>query len=60
MKGFNDKNIQYFITFLENKFNLDQIKLNNHWLEFNSNNIKKIYNIIKPYVVLSMKFKFIT
>ena len=60
MKGFNDKDIQFFITFLENKFNLDQIKLNNHWLEFNSNNIKKIYNIIKPYIVLSMKFKFIT
>lgn len=60
MKKFNDKDIKFFIQFLENKFNLHQIKLNNYWLEFNSNNIKKIYNIIKPYIFSSMKFKFIT
>ena len=60
MNKFNDKEIQFFIHFLEKKFNLDQIKLNNHWLEFNSNNIKKIYIIIKPYVIPSMKFKFTT
>ena len=60
MTKFNEKDIKFFIQFLENKFNLDQINLNNYWLEFNSNNIKKIYNITKPYIFSSMKFKFLT
>jgi LAGLIDADG DNA endonuclease family protein len=60
MKKFNDKDIIFFIQFLENKFNLHQINLNNYWLEFNSNNIKKIYNITKPYIIPSMKFKFLS
>ena len=60
MKKFNDKDIQFFKHFLENKFSLDQIKLNNNWLEFNSNNINKIYNITKPYIIPSMKFKFLS
>ena len=60
MKKFNDKDINFFIQFLENKFNLHQINLKNNWLEFNSNNIKKIYNITKPYIFSSMKFKFLT
>ena len=60
MKNFNDKDIKFFIQFLENKFKLDQINLNNNCLEFNCNNIKKIYDITKPYIFPSMKFKFIT
>ena len=60
MKEFNDKEIENFIKFLENKFNLHQIHLNNYWLEFNSKNIKKIYNITKPYIIPSMKFKFLS
>ena len=60
MKNFNDKELKIFIQFLENKFNLHQIHLNNNWLEFNSNNIKQIYNITKPYIIPSMKFKFIS
>lgn len=60
MQKFNEKDIKFFIQFLENKFNLHQINLNNYWLEFNSNNIKKIYNITKPYIFSSMKFKFLT
>lgn len=60
MKNFNDKEIKFLLKFLENKFKLNEIKLNNKWLEFNSNNIKKIYNITKPYIFSSMKFKFIT
>jgi LAGLIDADG DNA endonuclease family/LAGLIDADG endonuclease len=60
MQKFNEKDIKIFIQFLENKFNLHQINLNNYWLEFNSNNIKKIYNITKPYIFSSMKFKFLT
>jgi len=60
MKKFNDKDIKFFIFFLENKFNLHQIYLNNYWLEFNSKNIKKIYNITKPYILPSMKFKFLS
>ena len=60
MKNFNDKDIKFFIQFLENKFNLHQINLNNYWLEFNSNNIKKIYNITTPYIIPSMKFKFLS
>ena len=59
MKNFKDKEIKFFIQILENKFNLHQINLNNNWLEFNSNNIKKIYNITKPYIINSMKFKFL-
>ena len=47
MRKFNDSDIFKFIQFLENKFNLDKININNYWLEFNSNNIQKIYNIIK-------------
>lgn len=35
-------------------------RLNNYYLEFNRNNIKKIYDIINPYILPSMKFKFIT
>ena len=60
MKNFNDKELKIFIQFLENKFNLHQIHLNNNWLEFNSNNIKQIYNITKPYIIPSMKFKFLS
>ena len=60
MRKFKDKDIIKFIDFLENKFNLDKINLNNYWLEFNLNNINKIYNITKPYIFSSMKFKFIT
>jgi LAGLIDADG DNA endonuclease family len=60
MTKFKDKDIKFFIQFLENKFNLHQINLNNYWLEFNSNNIKKIYNITKPYIFPSMKFKFLS
>ena len=60
MKNFNDKDIKFFIQFLENKFKLNQMNLNNYWLEFNSNNIKKIYNITKPYIIPSMKFKFLS
>jgi hypothetical protein len=59
MKQFSDKDIKFMIQFLENKFKLDQINLNNFYLEFNSYNIKKIYNITKPYIFPSMKFKFI-
>jgi len=60
MKKFKDKDIKFFILFLENKFNLHQIYLNNYWLEFNSSNIKKIYNITNPYIFPSMKFKFLS
>lgn len=60
MTKFKDKEIKFFIQFLENKFNLNKIYLNNYWLEFNANNINKIYNITKPYICSSMKFKFIT
>lgn len=60
MKQFNNRDIEFMKQFLENKFKLDQINLNNYYLEFNSNNILKIYNIIKPYILPSMKFKFIT
>lgn len=60
MRKFSDSEIIKFIEFLENKFNLDKINLNNYWLEFNSKNIKKIYNITKPYIFSSMKFKFIS
>ena len=60
MRKFNDSDIFKFIQFLENKFNLDKININNYWLEFNSNNIQKIYNIIKPYIFSTMKFKFIS
>lgn len=60
MTQFHYKEIKFFKEFLENKFNLDPINLNNNWLEFNTNNIKKIYSITKPYIFSSMKFKFIT
>lgn len=60
MKNFNNKEIKSFILFLEKKFNLEKINLTNNWLEFNSNNIKKIYTITKPYIFSSMKFKFLT
>jgi len=60
MKKFNDKDIKFFILFLENKFKLHQIYLNNYWLEFNSKNIDKIYNITKPFIFTSMKFKFLS
>ena len=60
MKNFNNKEIKSFILFLEKKFNLEKINLTNNWLEFNSNNIKKIYNITKPYIIPSMKFKFLS
>ena len=60
MKQFNNKDIKIMKQFLENKFKLDQINLNNNCLEFNCNNIKKIYDITKPYIFPSMKFKFIT
>lgn len=57
---FNAQDIQYLIKILEGKFKLENIKLNNNYLKFNSNNIKKIYCIINPYLVPSMKFKFIS
>ena len=60
MKEFSDKEIQYFITFLENQFKLDKINLIINNLEFNSNNIKQIYSLTKPYISSSMKFKFMT
>jgi hypothetical protein len=60
MTKYKDKDIKFFIKFLENKFNLHQIKLNNYWLEFNPYNINNIYNITKPYVFPSMKFKFLS
>ena len=60
MTKYKDKDIIFFKKFLENKFNLHQINLNNNWLEFNSYNINKIYNITKPYVFPSMKFKFLS
>jgi hypothetical protein len=61
MTKFKDKDIKMFILFLENKFNLHQINLiNNYWLEFNSKNIQIIYNITKPYIIPSMKFKFVS
>jgi hypothetical protein len=60
MTQFSDKDIKFVIQFLENKFRLDKINLINNYLEFNCNNIKKIYDIIKPYISPSMKFKFLT
>jgi hypothetical protein len=60
IKQFSEKDIKLLIQFLENKFKLDKINLTNYYLEFNSNNIKKIYDITKPYIFPSMKFKFIT
>lgn len=60
INDFNAQDIQYLIKILEGKFKLENIKLNNNYLKFNSNNIKKIYCIIKPYLVPSMKFKFIS
>jgi hypothetical protein len=60
MSQFSDKDIKFFIQFLENKFTLDKINLSNNYLEFNCNNINKIYDIIKPNIFPSMKFKFIT
>lgn len=60
MTQFNNRDIKIIKQFLEKKFKLDQINLNNNCLEFNANNILKIYNITKPYILPSMKFKFIT
>jgi hypothetical protein len=60
MNQFSDKDIKFFIQFLENKFRLDKINLSNNFLEFNSKNINKIYDITKPNIFPSMKFKFIT
>lgn len=57
---FSDKDKKSLILFLETKFTLEKINLTNNYLEFNCNNIKKIYDIIKPYIFPSMKFKFIT
>ena len=59
VKQFNSTEIKILIQFLENKFKLDKISVNNNLLEFNSNNISKIKSIIQPYVFSSMKFKFI-
>jgi len=59
MNKFKKKEIIIFKQQLETKFQLDQIILNNNWLEFNFNNIKKIYILTKPYILSSMKFKFI-
>jgi hypothetical protein len=60
MKQFNNKDIQFMKEFLESKFKLEPIQFNNHYLEFNRNNIKKIYDITKSYILPFMKFKFIT
>jgi len=59
MNKFKKKEIIIFKQQLETKFQLDQIILNNNWLEFNYNNIQKIYILTKPYILSSMKFKFI-
>ena len=59
MTQFNNREIKFMTQFLENRFKLDQINLNNNYLEFNSNNILKISNNTKPYIFPSMKFKFI-
>jgi hypothetical protein len=59
MKQYNNNDLKIFKQFLENKFKLDKINFNNNCLEFNSNNILKIYNITKLFVLPSMKFKFI-
>jgi hypothetical protein len=59
MNKFKKKEIIIFKQQLETKFQLDQIILINNWLEFNFNNIKKIYILTKPYILSSMKFKFI-
>lgn len=59
MKQYRNNDINFIKQFLENKFKLDQINLNNNCLEFNSNNILKIYNITKLFILPSMKFKFI-
>lgn len=59
IKQFNNTDINFLIAFLENRFNLDKVNLINNLLEFNSNNILKIHNIIKPYIFPSMKFKFL-
>ena len=60
IKQFNNTDIKFLIAFLENRFNLDKVNLINNLLEFNSNNILKINNIIKPYIIPSMKFKFLS
>lgn len=60
MKQFKNREIKFIKEFLENKYKLNQIYLNNNCLEFNYNNISKIYNITKLYILPSMKFKFIT
>lgn len=60
MKQYTDKDIKFLIQTLETKFNLEKINLKNNYLEFNINNINKIYDITKPYIFPSMKFKFIT
>ena len=57
---FSDKDINILIKFLENKFKLEKINLINNNLGLNANNINIIKCIIKPYVIPSMKFKFIT
>ena len=59
IKNFYATDIKFLIQFLEQKFKLNGIIFNNNCLEFNSNNIKKIYNITKRYIHPSMKFKFI-
>lgn len=58
IKQFNDTDIKFLISFLENRFNLEKINQINELLEFNSDNILKINNIIKPYIFPSMQFKF--
>ena len=60
IKKFNATDIKFLIQFLEKKFKLKGIIFNNNCLEFNSNNIKKIYKVTKRYIHPSMKFKFIT
>lgn len=61
---FSDKDINILLKFLENKFKLrpygTKINLINNNLELNVNNINIIKCIIKPYILPSMKFKFIT
>nr|YP_010714085.1 hypothetical protein P2X57_mgp17 [Fuscoporia gilva]WDD39648.1 hypothetical protein [Fuscoporia gilva] len=58
VKQFNKKEINNLIRFLENRFKLEKIFVNNNFLEFNSNNIIKIKQNIKSYIFPSMKFKF--
>jgi transcriptional regulator of heat shock response len=59
MNQYSNRDIKIFKELLENKFKLDQVNLKNNYLEFNTKNICKIYKLTKPYILPSMKFKFL-